>query len=237
MKLGFVAAGSAFLLSVLVGLVSGAGFLAVIVRAVFFAALFFGLFFGGRVLVSRFLPELVGQSGEESPESEEGLGSRIDVVVGDEEAGIVAAAGDPGDRIRARADAEAEEAEEIEAFMPNDFAAEKADAAESAGLDLGSEGRYTETQNATGAFGPPRGKRAEPALPPGLIDDVDVLPDLDSMSDSFVSPLMEDATEGSSGEPASRSYSAPRAAETGGDFDPREMAAAIQTILKRDQKG
>jgi hypothetical protein len=67
---------------------------------------------------------------------------------------------------------------------------------------------------------------------------VDVLPDLDSMSDSFVSPLMQDAAEGSSGEPAGpRSFSAPRASETGGDFDPKEMAAAIQTILKRDQKG
>ena len=242
MKLGFGAAGSAFIVSLLVGFLSGAGFLSVFLRAVFFAAAFFGFVFGAYKVISLFLPELLGLPDEESVGVETGLGSRVDVVVGDddersEEAGdVLAGRRQP----RKTADEEEpEEAEEIEAFMPESgLTPETAAVADAMGLDQGSEGRYTESRDTNGVPQSLGSRGVEPALPRGLIDDVDVLPDLDSMSDSFVSPLVDEATERSSGESiASRPSSVSRSSETGGDFDSREMAAAIRTILKRDQKG
>src|SRR5512145_3129353 len=117
MKLGFVAAGSAFILSLLLGFLSGAGFLSVLLRAVFFAAFFLGLAFGARLLIARFLPELLGLPEEEGAESEAETGSRIDMVVGDEELGRM-----PGEETIARGSprtsVDDEAAEEIEAFLP-----------------------------------------------------------------------------------------------------------------------
>jgi hypothetical protein len=241
-KLGVGAAGAAFILSLLVGLVSGAGFIIVLVRALVFAALFFGLSFGAQKLLALFVPELLGLPGAQEVEPDSEIGSRIDVVVGDETEGPTIEGSVAAEAPRKRAvieDDEGEEAEEIAGFLPEDgIGGAAAAATDEVGLDQGSEGRYTEKRDTDGVANTFGGKGVEPALPSGLIDDVDVLPDLDSMSDSFVSPLVEEATERSSAESFSpRLSSASRSSETGGDFDPREMAAAIQTILKRDQKG
>jgi hypothetical protein len=243
MKLSAGIAGTAFILSLLIGAISGASFVLVLLRALFFAALFFGLGFGAHQLISRFLPELLGPLETENTEVDSGLGSRIDLVVGDEGERPMAEVKDAAERLRKRptVENEEEEAEEIEAFMPIDgvtqaAAATEAEKSDVAGLDQGTEGRYTQQRDAGGLA--LEGKGVEAALPPGLIDDVDVLPDLESMTDSFVSPLVEEATERSSGESfPSRPSSTSRSSEIGGDFDPREMASAIQTILKRDQKG
>jgi hypothetical protein len=240
-KLGVGAAGAAFILSLLVGLVSGAGFLVVLVRALVFAALFFGLSLGAQKLLSLFVPELLGLPGAEDVEQDTEIGSRIDVVVGDEPEGQAIEGYVAVESPRKRTiieDDEGGEAEEIAGFLPEDGLGEAAAVGDVVGLDQGGEGRYTEKGDTSGVSHTYGSKGVEPALPSGLIDDVDVLPDLDSMSDSFVSPLVEEATERSSAESFSpRLSSASRSSETGGDFDPREMAAAIQTILKRDQKG
>jgi hypothetical protein len=237
MKLSAAAAGAAFVLSLLIGLISGGTFLFVLVRAAIFGALFFGFAVGSHMLLSRFLPELLGLSGTETKEGDSEVGSRIDLVVGDD-GGPMEAGTETIERPRKRVAAE-EEAEEIEAFLPADGVDESAArAGEAVGLDQGGEGRYTERKDTDGVPFATGGKGAEPALPPGLIDDVDVLPDLETMSDSFVSPLVEEAAERSASEPfQSKPSPTYHGAETGGDFDPREMASAIQTILKRDQKG
>jgi hypothetical protein len=237
MKLSAAAAGAAFLLSFLLGLISGATFLFVLIRAAIFGALFFGFAVAVHMLLSRFLPELLGLSGTEAKEGESEVGSRIDLVV-DDDGGRMEAASETIERPRKRV-ATDEEAEDIEAFLPADGVDEgAAQASEAVGLDQGSEGRYTERKGTDGAPFTTGGKGAEPALPPGLIDDVDVLPDLETMSDSFVSPLVEDAAQRSANETfPSKASSTFQVTESGSEFDPREMAAAVQTILKRDQKG
>lgn len=65
------------------------------------------------------------------------------------------------------------------------------------------------------------------------VDELDVLPDLDSLSDSFIAPI-GDAQE--DGDFAGRA--GPSGGGGGGEAgDAAVMAKAIQTILRRDQKG
>jgi hypothetical protein len=72
-----------------------------------------------------------------------------------------------------------------------------------------------------------------------LIGDVDILPDLESLSDSFITPLSVDGVEDGDESPRVAPRNASLSASKGdpGDFDSKEMAMAIQTILKREEKG
>lgn len=71
------------------------------------------------------------------------------------------------------------------------------------------------------------------------MDTLDVLPDLDTLSDSFGSVLPEESGEDSSiksdsqitGSFSSGGYS------SGGGGDPVVLAKAVQTLLRKDQKG
>lgn len=78
-----------------------------------------------------------------------------------------------------------------------------------------------------------------PAAPGGPrpsvgVDELDVLPDLDSLSDSFIAPIGDaQDEEGFAGRPSPSGGGG-----GGGDAgDAAVMAKAIQTILRRDQKG
>jgi hypothetical protein len=79
-KWGVAAAIGAFLISVLMGLISGVDFFNLIMRALLFTAIFFGLGFGLRFLINSFFPELLmmddslagdsyGKTGYEQPGS------------------------------------------------------------------------------------------------------------------------------------------------------------------------
>jgi len=226
-KMSAAAALAAFLLSFIVGVVSGAGFLIVLIRALVFAVAFFGLSAAAFALASRFLPELLDGSASEGEASEEdvGIGSRVDLSVGDErdDQGI----------------AYAQEAEASD--LVDDAESETVgsggyeDGSEiPAGLDQGGEDGYTD--RGIGSDSP--GERVSPALPSGTLEDVDILPDLEGMTDSFVSTIAEEAdayASAPSGVSSSRESRVPDG--SGGSFDARELASAIQTILKRDQKG
>lgn len=64
------------------------------------------------------------------------------------------------------------------------------------------------------------------------VDELDVLPDLDSLSDSFIAPIGDaQGEEGFAGRPS------PSGGGGGDAGDAAVMAKAIQTILRRDQKG
>jgi len=79
------------------------------------------------------------------------------------------------------------------------------------------------------------------AKPLGGFDDVDKLPDLDGFSDSFVSgPASSDedvAGPAKADDVPAGAFSASTSGSSGGNFDTKEMVSAIQTMLKRDQKG
>lgn len=79
----------------------------------------------------------------------------------------------------------------------------------------------------------PRPSAAGGPRPSVGVDELDVLPDLDSLSDSFIAPIGDaQDEEGFAGRPS------PSGGGGGGDAgDAAVMAKAIQTILRRDQKG
>ena len=209
------AAGGAFLLSILAGFIGGADFLTILIRAFIFAAAAFGFAAGAQQLISLFLPELAGSefpssAEQDAPADESGA---YQPRVGEK---IDVSVGDDDDDL-------------------SQFVAEGGNEEERAlapsGLDQRSEGGYTEGE---------RSEKSPAARPPDLIGNVDVLPDLEGFSDSFVTPISSDEsverTESRSSYPAS-SASSSSTATGAGQFDAKEMAMAIQTILKRDQKG
>jgi hypothetical protein len=79
------------------------------------------------------------------------------------------------------------------------------------------------------------------AKPLGGFDDVDKLPDLDGFSESFAPESYSDGEDDSVGTSVSAvpagDIAVSSSAAAGGTFDTKEMVSAIQTMLKRDQKG
>lgn len=213
-RVSSIAAAAAFILSLLIGLIGGAGFPAVLVRALIFGASFFAFAAVSDSLISRFLPELFGSEAPPTSEGDaaesESPGANVDLSVGDDTDALP---------VYTRYAANA-------ADGPNAVVEEEASNLEDAGLDHGDEAGYTEPAAVFSAV------QKDPAKPPELIGDVDDLPDLEGLSDAFVSPIdIGDDVEGHAPvAAASRGASSER-------FDAKEMAMAIQTILKRDQKG
>lgn len=207
-KLPAVAAGACFVLSLLIGLVAGAGWMAPL-RALVLAVLAAGLSLGLKLLIDRFLPEL-GEIGREGQDP--ALAQAVDIKIQDEEAAATevasapAARGETGSPLGAEPNADfAEELEELRT-APN--------LAEEAG---------------------PKGSAEFQAVrPPEVIDEVDVLPDLDGFQDSFAT---HEAVEGQSEAPKENPSSAYSGQSSTSGGDPATIAKAVRTLLSRDQKG
>jgi hypothetical protein len=221
-RISGIFAGAGFILSFLVGLVTGAHFPLILIRALIFAAVFFALASAAYGAAQLYLPELFADdSGDSSP-----LGGQVDISVGDEDGGgISLESGGLGD--------------DLNEFLENP--------GNSGGdtLDHTGEAVYT----GEGALEEIQG----PALPgdsvfsPGEADSVDMLPDLDAMSGAFSAapapaggeamgapaPAGSFGGGGGGGRPDSR----PKQQGLDEDFSVKEMASAIQTILKRENKG
>jgi len=209
-KFSLISAAVAFILSFLIGLLSGAAFLAVLLRALSFSVAFFVLSFVAYWLLARYIPELLSPEGDGTDSDQEGRESEATAIG----ARVDVSVGDDEDYTGS------------ENPSPDD--AEENTVA----LDQNDKDGYTEDVLVSSASAPSTG--AVPALPAGYRDDVDVLPDLDGMSDSFVSPIADESTGNDHpGTPRKQRG----AGGDSGSFDSHEMAAAIQTLLKRDQKG
>ncbi len=201
---------SAFALSVLIGLVFRVGLPWLLARAVAFGVAFGVAQAALQAVIVRFLPELMSDTRIDAATAE-GDQPRIDIVLPGDEA--VEGSSEP--MIRAAASerpADAELDREAEA--------------------LGSETLIPDD-------GGERPVAPGPARPPAAFEDLDVLPDLDGFAGTF---------EGSQGaeQDGERSFpAAPSRADRGnaedqsggGGEDPVELASAIRTLLKRDQKG
>ncbi|GHV73839.1 hypothetical protein AGMMS49940_11410 [Spirochaetia bacterium] len=198
-KISGIAAGAGFILSFLLGIIAGASFPLVLIRAFVFAALFFALVSAGYWAIGRYLPELLDAVPEKPT-----LGARVDISVGD--------------------DTE---------ISLNEF---RENPGESGGgaLDQNDEYSYTGTDPLEMDFPAVEG------------DSVDALPDLDLMSGAFSSgaPVETDSPETGRGLASTGSlFDIEAKAEKkgpAGEFagkNVQEMASAIQTILKREDKG
>ncbi len=215
MKVSIIVAVTTFTLSCLIGLFSGAHLAIVLLRALIFAALYFGASEGIRRLAGRFLIQTLSADEYETSvdasaaqETSGALGGRVDISLGDEEA-----------------DASEGLAVEEEAKASTDALSAKA---ADKGLDQGSEASYTEARSAI---------KETAILPPEVIGNIDVLPDLEGFSDSFEANYNKTGgDEDNGGSEFSDTENGPTTDQSE-RFNPTEMASAIRTLLKKDQKG
>jgi hypothetical protein len=232
-KISFIAAGIAFIVSFLLGLMSGASFPALIIRPLIFAVLFFIIAGVIYFLVSHFLPELLEEGWNEAARPDDILnpGSRINIT--EEEPGGPAVYAAPAD------DSE-DNLGDISNLLGKGRAA-KPPETDFPGLDQHGEDRYTGgeavpagTYNDSDSAGS-KSAISKPAS--GSEESVDILPDLDSMAKAFLPDSGEDdadTAEYSTSDGSPRRPAGGRSQKMEGDFNPKELAAGIRTILKKE---
>jgi hypothetical protein len=245
LKLSVIAAGAAFVLSLIIGFISRAAFFHILLRALASGGLFFFLSAFAYWVISQFVPELLDLGEDDA--SPGGLplpGSNVDITVDsaeDEDTDMLP----PLDQQYTGAQAAPETAQDgvPELFSPAPPPGQSsANTGANQALDLGDQDGYTNGGVSVNAGAPgakPEGTLA--AAIPGTADMVDTLPDLELLSTAFAPSEEEEAGEeafiptdigGISGSPQGKKSSAGQ-----GDFNVKEMAQAIQTILKKDEKG
>lgn len=204
-KIGAFAAGLAFVLSLIIGLANQSSFPSLVLRPVILAALVFGLTVFISLLVNRFLPELLENR---APELDIAPGSRLDIR---EAAPVI-----PGG-FYARPDESDEGLGNIADIAERGAEAPAADE----GVDQESQSGYTEDR--------PESTDEK--------DGFDVLPDLESLAGAFL-PSSGDTTadvqEYQSAD-VPRKPIGNRPQKMDGDFNPKDLAAGIRTILKKQE--
>lgn len=244
-----IAAGaSAFGLSIVVALFSRIPFGTMLLRALALGIGFALAAYGTVALFKRFLPELF-EDYVPAPASDE-PGGRVNIVLpeGDAYEGRSAMRPvddvEPLDETPARDDGFAASAGAASAGAGYGGAGTAVYAAppEPSALSAGEaelESLREEVKAIRGEDLVPAQAAPRPTAPGGPrpsvgVDELDVLPDLDSLSDSFIAPIGDaQDEEGFAGRPSPSGGGG-----GGGDAgDAAVMAKAIQTILRRDQKG
>jgi hypothetical protein len=250
-KWGIIAGGAALILSLLVGIFSGVAFLIALLRAGAFMAVFFALGLGCSFVIGNYLPELLQPESfaEDEPDALKGArpGSRVNITLSD---GV--ALPDNSD-----------ETGDISTLLDGggNPAGEGASNAVShgQGIDQTAQEGYTGIGNAVleeleqdnrGSAADMSGAEVSglSSVPPAFTvtvgegDDLGALPDLDAMAGAFLTDAEE---EGPAEQPAaafepSRPVRSPGGAKTqqlDGDFDAKELAAGIRTVLEQAKKG
>lgn len=259
-KWGVIAGGLAFFISLILGGFSGAAFGYVLLRAVLFLVIFFGLGVGCNMVIVNFLPELLipessdrnepFRSGIESP-----LGSRINITVGGN-----AALPEQGG---------SSEVGNIAELMSGAF--NRASTPRGQGMDQSPQDGYTDgggvaladfsqdnmgfrSASGNGAANDGASKSAavfEPApaysgpvftASVGEGADLGALPDLDAMAGAFLTNAEEEESpaivEMADMEPSLPAKSGGGKAQGfEGDFNPKELAAGIRTVLNKEKQG
>ena len=226
----------AFILSFLVGIISGVGFGWSILRALLFAIVFFVLTSLVYYLLNLFVPELVELGKNHKDQESDGMlspGSTINISVGNEEDASF------NDRF---AENNRNFEKNSDEFEENGYTEDSISLENSLGLDQKAEEEYTDKREVIKERNEETDAREMvPAVPGDNSDMVDELPDLETMSGVFsLDPNGENGESGegdftSPGIPSVRSSQSKAASD--GDFNAKEMASAIQTILKRAEKG
>lgn len=225
-KASAFAAGIAFLLSFLAGIIRGAAIPIVLIRALIFAVLFFVFAGGIYILIKQFLPELL-VSGEDGGESERTSGSQVDISLEDPEEGIPAGLFD-----REGAENFGERGESSGSAGPG--------SPENMGLDQNGEDDYTNKGRSevnspnSGSDSPGAPVFGESAALPSDSGPVDVLPNFESMEGTFDSSAGKAAEESAGYTSAKKPPAKGKPNSAGGDYNPKELASALQTILKRE---
>jgi hypothetical protein len=239
-KISGIIAGIAFVLSILIGLFTGSQFFPVFLRALIIAPIVFVLSSLLYWLISQFLPELLASPSNVSDDLDV-PGSKVDISIDESELAVSSA--DDIDSITVRNPA----SEPTELVQENNGDIDEQSSIQ--GLDQKPQDDYNKAEEGS----VPQSlivneKAAVPEKDASGSGDysksLDVLPDLESMSGSFAPAEEEEEAEveemeddfssaPSSSEPkrSSKKHSDP------GDFNVQELASAIQTVLRREEKG
>ncbi|MCL1929290.1 MAG: hypothetical protein FWG07_10940 [Treponema sp.] len=219
-KISGIAAGAAFVLSLVIGLFSGSGFLIPLLRALIFAIIFFALSCLVFWLLAQFIPDLLS-----SPEDDLGFpvsGSRVDISVDGPVSGAF-----PTDN-----------SESVD-----DIAGRPATLQKTASLPLDQEGNTVYDGEVVGdleAVGDGESEIGSGSGMFGRAGSTETIPELGGESENIPGSAADVENTGDIGFDSSgprRPRSSSKKPDMAGDFNPKELAQAIQTVLKRDEKG
>ena len=263
LKFSGIFAGIAFFLSLLIGLVSRSTMPMLIVRPLIFAAIFFALSALIKILVSSKLPELL----EGSADGDSSMpGSRINILedAGASDSSAMTEGFISGALGQASAGAKPDDSEddlgdisELSKRIFPQSSGEDAQAGESIpGIDQNEKGSYTDNGGSSDTIIPdfsnmfsagsssdaPAGGQARAAgarARTGVgLDSDEGLPDLDSMAEAFMSGSPDEgqgANERSA--PGLSRRSSDKTPKWTEDFDAKEIAMGIRSVLKKDKEG
>jgi len=241
---GSIAAVFALIVSVALGLIAGVSAFNIFLRAVVFTSLFFGLGFALRLLINNFFPELLNFNEMYEPKEDfSHLGSKINITLDTTgEYAVPELYGTPGNP---------EELGNIEDLVSGIFKPS------TEGIDRKQKEDYNNTESAQNAFNPDpfqdmpvfdKAPVEKPAFTPSFGDDSEGLgglPDLDAMAMAFSpgfgggSPSYGAAAGGSASpeemEPARPRHVGNKPQPLQGDFNPKELAKGISTVLSKDK--
>ena len=232
LRASLIASGAAAVLSMIVGIVSGVEFFVLLLRALVGGLLFGGLVYGAFFLLRRYVPDLVASPEKTESEVEPELGSKVDIVLQGE-----------GPQTEAQSPEDLDESMAFTREAPSPSKAGRSPVETGADTEdflYANESLLDEPTEAEAVTEEPVASSAleAHAAPSGVssgIDDLDVLPDLESLSDGFV-PLSHEMGGASTHE---YEESEPRNREPRGKgegADPAMLAKAVRTLLKRDQE-
>ncbi|MDR2096501.1 MAG: hypothetical protein LBP76_13445 [Treponema sp.] len=252
MRINGIIAGLAFIISVLVGSLSGGAFLIVLLRALIFAVVFFVIAAGINLAVSRFLPELLDMNDNDRP------GSHIDVTVEDEDNPIALPDEDSEGDVDNIGELVGESGGEGEGSFENIMEGTGLDRPGKNGYtvntEAGEDTSFSDNKSIDPHASPLTDKQAmskpnirtsadvqdfQPAIPSRSSEDadsVDVLPDLEDMAKAFLPSEGADKEESAFEDaPQKKQSKSGKGKSLAGDFSSKDMAQALQTILKREE--
>ena len=255
LRWGFLAGLAALVLSFGIGIIGGANISHVILRALIFAVVFFGIGTGIWVIINSFFPELLSiDNDSREPNANEPPGSRVNITLDSNKDFAVPEryrhSGDP-DEVGNIADL-------LSGAIGSGSAASTMPEPSASGMDLNVEDSYTYgggggsgsfNQGSSGFLDEmpldsemnfDASPHVSPVFTPSFGDDSDGLgglPDLDAMAGAFFS-----GDEGNSGPVSSFEPSGPVRDPRGnkpetlkGDFNPKELAEGIRTVLSKEK--
>lgn len=238
-KLSGIAGVIAFVVSLLLGIIGGSRISMVLLKALIFAVVFMVLSGGIYALISMYLPDLLSP---DDMEPQDYRGSRVDISLDDQgEEGLNSDYSPEGDENSAGIGENQDILNENRETSPDS-------------LDQNRQDGYTIKGDVEIMAGMPEEAASSPeSSGAGSVGSVEELPDFDSMATAFggssgeipETAVARTAPGGNSGLPAEvinaqfiggplKNKNIPELEEK---FDIKEMASAIQTILKREDKG
>jgi hypothetical protein len=250
LRVSLVVAGVAAALSLLLGAFSRVDVLPLLIRAVALGIFLGALAFGCLFLLRRFVPEIFdassgdvpfdergqGSGGEEGVEGSLGdegrIGGAVDIVLGaDDDDSMLSPVDGPPSGFPAMVPAARGASGGDDDLAPAELGDEVAE------VPGGGDAEVTLLEEAPAGDGLPQGAAAMPSRSAIGADDLDILPDMDSVAVGFLDSGGGDSSSYSFREESTPSVSRKASGKGSDGADPAALALAVRTLLKRDQKG